>query len=87
MREKDNKYDRDTMISAYRQKEFEAIPEDMLVDIIPSIQRDNSYEMAVLGLWQHHFQKLGVPYAITAKTAYHGDRSIAYYSLWKERRI
>jgi hypothetical protein len=83
---KNKQFDKDKMVGSYRHSEFLQITN--LIDILPCIERDNAGEMDVLASWQDHFQSLGVPYAVTAHTAYRNKaKDVNYYTLWKRRMI
>jgi len=88
---KQNKeFDREKVLGGYRLDDFMAMyrrPLSSLIDIIPSIDRNSSGEMEILGSWENYFESLDVPFAITTHTTYQAQRTITYYSLWKERRV
>jgi hypothetical protein len=82
----DIKFNSDLVVGQYRHSEFLEIKN--LIDIIPCIERDNANDMEILGSWKDHFQSLGVPYAVTAHTAYRNKaKDVPYYTLWKRRMI
>ena len=81
---KNNKFDIDKVVGGYRLKDLSL----NLIDIVPMIEQKNQSEMAILGLWEDHFEKLDVPFAITADRSYRKkSEDVPYYSLWKQRYV
>ena len=77
------KFNKEKVVGGYRLKDIA----DNLIDIIPAIDQNIASEMDVLKTWQNHFEGLDVPFAITAHVNFQAQRTVNYYSLWKERRI
>jgi hypothetical protein len=79
-------FDIDKVVGGYR---LDDLPLYLnLIDIIPMIELKNQTEMGILKLWETHFTKLNIPFAITADRSYRKkSEDVPYYSLWKERRV
>jgi len=67
---------------------FKEIPENNLMDFLPSINRN---EIHILKAWKNHFISCQVPFAVTsAEREYKKGERVVYetiYTLWKERRV
>ena len=71
------------IIKRYKWKEFQMIPENNLVDIVPVIRGISLTELDILTTWEKHFRSVGAPYVITKNNK---KADMPVLTMWSENK-
>lgn len=83
-----NKYLDGVRYRAHAKEYLDSLPENKLLDFLPSINPNLPSEMQALGAWVKYFREEKIPFVVKRhQTFFHGKPGPKRLVLWKELRI